>query len=147
MSKNLSNNRGFTLIEIMIVVVILALLAAIVAPKIIGRSDDAKIADAKVQIRQLESALKLYKLDNGVYPSTEQGMKALVEKPASGQIPKNYRAEGYLESKSIPQDPWKDDYIYISPGEHGDYDLCSYGADGAKGGEGINADICSWDIK
>jgi general secretion pathway protein G len=135
------------LIEIMIVVVILALLAAIVAPKIIGRSDDAKIADAKVQIRQLESALKLYKLDNGVYPSTEQGLKALVEKPASGQIPKNYRAEGYLESKGIPQDPWKNDYIYISPGEHGDYDLCSYGADGAKGGEGINADICSWDIK
>jgi general secretion pathway protein G len=147
MNKKYLNNGGFTLIEIMIVVVILALLAAIVAPKIIGRSDDAKIADAKVQIRQLESALKLYKLDNGVYPSTEQGMKALVEKPASGQIPKNYRAEGYLESKSLPQDPWKDDYIYISPGEHGDYDLCSYGADGAKGGEGINADICSWDIK
>jgi general secretion pathway protein G len=146
--KNIySDNRGFTLIEIMIVVVILALLAALVGPKILGRSDDAKIADAKVQIRNIESALKLYKLDNGVYPTTDQGLQALVEKPTVGQIPKNYRAEGYLESKSVPQDPWKDDFVFLSPGEHGDYDLCSYGADGAKGGEGINADICSWDIK
>ena len=146
--KNIySDKRGFTLIEIMIVVVILALLAALVGPKILGRSDDAKIADAKVQIRNIESALKLYKLDNGVYPSTDQGLQALVEKPSVGQIPKNYRAEGYLESKQVPKDPWKNDFIYLAPGEHGDYDLCSYGADGTKGGEGINADICSWDIK
>ena len=141
------DKRGFTLIEIMIVVVILALLAALVAPKIIGRSDDAKIADAKVQIRNLESALKLYKLDNGVYPTTEQGLQALIEKPAVGQVPKNYREGGYLESKKVPKDPWGNDFVYISPGEHGDYDLCSYGADGAKGGEGNNADICSWDIR
>ena len=147
MKNRLSNSRGFTLIEIMIVVVILALLAALVGPKILGRSDDAKIADAKVQIRNIESALKLYKLDNGVYPATDQGLQALVEKPAAGQIPKNYREGGYLESKSVPKDPWKNDFVYLSPGEHGDYDLCSYGADGAKGGEGINADICSWDIK
>ena len=146
--KNIhADSRGFTLIEIMIVVVILALLAALVGPKILGRSDDAKIADTKVQIRNIESALKLYKLDNSVYPTTEQGLLALVEKPAVGQIPKNYRAEGYLESKQVPKDPWKNDFVYISPGEHGDYDLCSYGADGVKGGEGINADICSWDIK
>ena len=146
--KNIhADNRGFTLIEIMIVVVILALLAALVGPKILGRSDDAKIADAKVQIRNLESALKLYKLDNSVYPTTDQGLQALVEKPSVGQIPKNYRAEGYLESKQVPKDPWKNDFVYISPGEHGDYDLCSYGTDGVKGGEGINADICSWDIK
>ena len=146
--KNIcSGNRGFTLIEIMVVVVILALLAALVVPKIMGRSDEAKIADAKVQIRNLESALKFYKLDNGVYPTTEQGLQALLEKPTTGQIPKNYRAEGYLESKKLPQDPWKNDFIYLSPGEHGDYDLCSYGADGVKGGEGNNADICSWDIK
>ena len=147
MNHNLRNDRGFTLIEIMVVVVILALLAALVLPKIMGRSDDAKIADAKVQIRNLESALKFYKLDNGVYPTTEQGLQALLEKPATGQIPKNYRAEGYLESKKLPRDPWKNDFIYLSPGEHGDYDLCSYGADGAKGGDGINEDICSWDIK
>jgi len=147
MNNTLRDNRGFTLIEIMIVVVILALLAALVGPKILGRSDDAKIADAKVQIRNIESALKLYKLDNSVYPTTEQGLQALVAKPVVGQIPRNYRAEGYLDSKSVPQDPWKNDFIYLSPGEHGDYDLCSLGTDGAKGGDGINADICSWDIK
>lgn len=90
------NNRGFTLIEIMVVIVILTLLAVLVGPKIIGRSDDAKIADAKVQIRNLETALKLYKLDSGVFPSTEQGLQALVTKPASGIIPKNYREGGYL---------------------------------------------------
>ncbi|HEY6871897.1 MAG TPA: type II secretion system major pseudopilin GspG [Geobacteraceae bacterium] len=146
MNHTLRNNRGFTLIEIMVVIVILALLAALVAPRIMGRSDDAKIADAKVQIRNIESALKLYKLDNGGYPSTEQGLQALIEKPAAGQIPKNYKAEGYLESKKLPKDPWGNDYLYISPGEHGDYDLCSYGADGVKGGEGKDADICSWDL-
>jgi general secretion pathway protein G len=146
MNNTLRDNRGFTLIEIMVVVVILALLAALVGPRIMGRSDDAKIADAKVQIRNIESALKLFKLDNGFYPGTEQGLQALVEKPAVGQIPKNYKAEGYLESKKIPKDPWSNDYIYLSPGEHGDYDLCSYGADGVKGGEGKDADICSWDI-
>ncbi len=147
MNSKASNDRGFTLIEIMIVMLILALLAALVLPKIMGRSDEAKISDTKVQIRNLESALKFYKLDNGVYPTTEQGLQALIEKPATGQIPKNYREGGYLESKKLPQDPWKNDFVYISPGEHGDYDLCSYGADGAKGGEGINTDICSWDIR
>jgi len=146
MLQTLKDNRGFTLIEIMVVIVILALLAALVGPRIMGRSDDAKIADAKVQIRNIESALKLYKLDNSNYPSTEQGLQALVEKPTVGQIPKNYKSEGYLESKNVPKDPWKNDFIYLSPGEHGDYDLCSYGADDVKGGEGNNADICSWDI-
>jgi general secretion pathway protein G len=144
--KSLRNNQGFTLIEIMVVVVILALLAALVGPRILGRTDDAKIAAAKDQIKQVETALKLYKLDNGIYPSTEQGLQALVEKPSSGQIPKNYKAEGYLESRKVPKDPWKNDYFFLSPGEHGDYDLCSYGADGVKGGEGINTDICSWDL-
>ena len=146
MKKIIYANRGFTLIEIMVVMVILALLAALVGPRLIGQSDKAKVDDAKVQIRNLESALKFYKLDNGVYPTTEQGLRALVEKPTVGQIPKNYREGGYLESKKVPQDPWKNDFVYISPGEHGDYDLCSYGADGAKGGEGYNEDICSWDI-
>lgn len=147
MKKIISGNSGFTLIEIMVVIVILALLAALVGPRIIGRTDDAKIADAKVQIKHIETGLKLYKLDSGIYPSTEQGLQALVEKPATGQIPNNWRAGGYLESKSVPQDPWKNDYIYLSPSEHGDYEICSYGADKVKGGEGINADICNWDMK
>src|SRR5512136_2004287 len=132
MNGKLRNDRGFTLMEMVIVMTILALLAALVMPKIMGRTDDAKIADAKVQIRNLESALKLYKLDNSVYPTTEQGLQALVAKPTAGVIPKNYRAKGYIESKSVPQDQWKNDFVYISPGEHGDYDLCSLGADGAK---------------
>lgn len=147
MHSRIRNNRGFTLIEIMVVIVILALLAALVGPKIIGRSDDAKIADAKVQIRNIETALKLYKLDNSLFPATEQGLQALVAKPTIGTIPKNYKAEGYLENKQLPKDPWGNDYIYLSPGEHGDYDLCSYGADGAKGGEGKTADICSWNMQ
>ena len=147
MNNTLRNDRGFTLIEIMVVVVILALLAALVGPRIMGRSDDAKIADAKVQVRNLESALKFYKLDNGVYPATEQGLQSLLEKPTVGQIPKNYRAEGYLESKKVPKDPWGNDYVYLSPGEHGDYDLCSLGMDGARGGEGKNADICSYNMQ
>lgn len=147
MSRHPFNRRGFTLIEIMVVIVILAALAALVGPKIIGRSDDAKLADAKLQIRNFETALKLYKLDNGVYPSTEQGLMALVEKPSVGQIPRNYRQEGYLEAKKIPQDPWGVDFIYLSPGQQGDYDLCSYGMDGVKGGEGKGADICNWNIQ
>jgi len=147
MQLSLRNNKGFTLIEIMVVIVILTLLAVLVGPKIIGRSDDAKIADAKVQIRNLETALKLYKLDSGVFPSTEQGLQALVTKPATGVIPKNYREGGYLESKKVPKDPWGSDFLYISPGEHGDYDLYSFGADGARGGEGKSADIESWDMR
>jgi general secretion pathway protein G len=147
MKKQLRCKRGFTLIEIMVVIVILSLLAVLVAPKIIGRTDDAKVADAKVQIRNLESALKLYKLDSGIFPSTEQGLQALVTKPATGVIPKNYREGGYLESKTIPKDPWGNDYAYISPGEHGDYDLYTLGADNARGGEGKDADIESWNLQ
>lgn len=143
----LKSKKGFTLIEIMVVIVILALLAALVAPKLMGRTDDAKITDARVQIKNMETALKLYKLDNGNYPTTEQGITALVEKPTVGVIPKSYKDGGYLESKKIPKDPWGNDYLYISPGEHGDYDLFSYGFDGAKGGDGKNTDITSWDTK
>lgn len=147
MHNTLRNRRGFTLIEIMVVIAILALLAALVGPRIIGRSDDAKVADAKVQIKNLETALKLYKLDSGTYPSTEQGLAALVAAPTVGTIPKNYRSEGYLESKQVPKDPWGNDFVYLSPGEHGDYDLYSFGADGVKGGEGKNADIESWNLQ
>lgn len=145
--KQLKCTGGFTLIEIMVVIVILSLLAVLVAPKIIGRSDDAKIADAKIQIRNFETALKLYKLDNGVFPGTEQGLQALVDKPASGVIPKKYREGGYLENREIPQDPWGNDYVYISPGQQGDYDLYSFGADGVKGGEGKDADVESWNMR
>lgn len=145
--KHLRSKKGFTLIEIMVVIVILAMLAALVGPKLMGRSDDAKLTDAKVQIKNIETALKFYKLDNGSYPGTEQGLIALVTKPTVGLIPKNYKDGGYLESKKVPKDPWGNDYLYISPGEHGDYDLFSYGADGTKGGEGKNSDITSWDSK
>ena len=141
------NKKGFTLIEIMVVIVILALLAALVGPKLMGRTDDAKITDARVQIKNIETALKLYKLDTGNYPTTEQGLNALVAIPTVGVIPKNFKEGGYLESKKIPKDPWGNDYLYVSPGEHGDYDLYSYGADGVKGGDGKNADITSWDTK
>jgi len=143
----MNNNKGFTLLEIIVVVFILSLLAAIVAPKIIGRTDDARIAEGKVQIKNFETALKLFKLDNAFYPSTEQGLSALIEKPTAGQVPEKYREGGYLEQRKIPADPWGNPYIYISPGIYGDFDLISYGADGKEGGEGKDADIKSWDIQ
>ncbi|GAB4433537.1 MAG: type II secretion system major pseudopilin GspG [bacterium] len=139
--------KGFTLIEVLVVVFILAILAAIVGPKVLGRTDDAKIAEAKLQIKNLETALKLYKLDNGFYPTTEQGLQALVSQPTSEPIPKKYKEGGYLEKKKIPKDPWGNDFIYLCPGAHGDFDISSYGADGKPGGEGKDADINSWEIE
>ncbi|MGE5239188.1 MAG: type II secretion system major pseudopilin GspG [Chloroflexota bacterium] len=138
--------EGFTLLEIIIVVLILSILAAIVAPRIVGRTDDARIAEGKVQMRNFETALKLYKLDNGSYPDTQQGLEALIEKPTSGRIPQNYREGGYLEQKKIPLDPWGNPYVYVSPGLHGDFDIISYGADGKEGGEGTDADITNWNL-
>jgi general secretion pathway protein G len=139
--------EGFTLLEIIVVVFILSLLVAIVAPKIMGRTDDAKIADAKIQIRNFETALKLYKMDNGEYPDTQQGLDALINKPATGKIPDKYREGGYLEQKKIPLDPWGNPYLYVSPGIHGDLDIMSYGADGKEGGQGKDADITNWDMQ
>lgn len=139
--------QGFSLIELMVVIVILGILAAIIAPRIIGRTDEAKVTEAKVQIRNLETALKMYKLDNGQYPSTEQGLDALMKKPAIGIIPKNWRDGGYLEKNKAPNDPWRNPFVYFSPSLHGDYDIISYGADGAKGGEGFDKDIESWDME
>lgn len=139
--------RGFTLLEIIVVVFILSLLAAIVAPKIIGRTDDARITEAKVQIRNFETALKLFKMDNGFYPDTQQGLDSLVKMSSTGQIPQKYREGGYLEQKKIPLDPWGNPYVYISPGLQGDFDILSFGADGKEGGEGKNADIKNWEMQ
>lgn len=138
---------GFTLIEVIVVVFILSLLAAIVAPRLIGRTDEARVTEAKVQIRNFETALKLFKLDNGFYPATDQGLEALVEKPSVGREARNYREGGYLEQRNIPKDPWGNEYIYASPGVNGDFDLISFGADGQEGGEGFDADINNWDIQ
>jgi general secretion pathway protein G len=137
---------GFTLLEIIVVVFILSILVALVAPKIIGRTDDARIADARLQINNFETALKLFKLDNSFYPDTQQGLDALVEKPITGRVPHKYQAGGYLEKKKIPMDPWGNSYVYVCPGLHGDYDIFSYGADGKEGGEGNDADINNWDL-
>jgi len=142
--KRLNNKRGFTLIEIMVVVVILGILAGIVVPKLLDRPEEARRTKAAVQIKSLEEALGLFKLDNGFYPTTEQGLQALVSKPESGRVPAKYRAGGYI--KKVPKDPWENDYLYLSPGAHGDFDLISYGPDGESGGEGDDADIESWNI-
>ena len=135
-------SRGFTLIELMVVIVILGILAGLVLPRFMGRTEEAKKTKAKLQIENLESALKLYKLDNGTYPSTEQGLEALVQKPSTGSVPRNWREGGYLEKGKAPEDPWSRPYVYLSPGvKNKDFDLKSLGSDGEEGGEGENADI------
>ena len=140
--KRLSN--GFTLIEILVVVVILSVLAVLIVPRIMDRPDEARVVAAKIDINSIVSALKYYKLDSGVYPSTEQGLQALVKKPEIGDIPRNWKSSGYLDR--MPRDPWKNDYQYLNPGLHGDIDVFSFGADGQPGGEGVNADIGSWNL-
>ncbi|MBU2955977.1 type II secretion system major pseudopilin GspG [Marinobacter sp. F3R08] len=146
--KNLNTrnySRGFTLIEIMVVMVILGLLVAIVAPNIMGRSDQAKVTVAETQLSNIANALDLYRLDNSHYPSTQQGLEALVSKPSGNPEPKNWNKDGYL--KSVPQDPWGSEYQYISPGTEGAYDLYSYGSDGQEGGDDDAADISVWDTE
>ncbi|MBP1722446.1 MAG: ral secretion pathway protein [Deltaproteobacteria bacterium] len=133
---------GFTLIELMVVIVILGILAGLVLPRFMGRTEEAKKTKARLQIENLEAALKLYKLDNGAYPTTEQGLEALTLKPSAGVIPKSWREGGYLEKTKVPEDPWGRPYVYVSPGiKNKDFDLRSLGADGEEGGEGENADI------
>jgi general secretion pathway protein G len=145
MQPRIHGAAGFTLIELMVVIVILGLLAAIVVPNVVGRTDQARYTAAEAQIEVLKNALKLYKLDNGIYPSTEQGLEALVRKPSSGVNARNWRDGGYLDKHDIPVDPWGNQYVYFSPGlNNPDYDLKSFGADGIEGGEGYNADIESW---
>ena len=143
-----SSERGFTLLEILIVITILGILASLVAVKLMDRPGEARALKAQLDINTLENALKLYKLDNAFYPSTEQGLRALVETPSVGRIPKKWREGGYLEKGVVPKDPWENDYLYLSPGTRNpDFDLWSYGADGEEGGEGEDADITNWSVK
>ncbi|MBS3759509.1 MAG: type II secretion system major pseudopilin GspG [Desulfobacterales bacterium] len=135
----LRNKKGFTLIELLIVMIILGLLAALVGPRMFGKVGKSKQKAAKAQISLFETALDTYRLDNGEFPSTEQGLKALRERPADEE---NW--DGPYLPKEIPLDPWQNEYVYRSPGEHGDYDIISYGADGRPGGEGEDADIVNW---
>ncbi len=139
--------NGFTLIELMVVIVILGILAGLIVPRIMGRPEEARRMKARVQLESIETALKLYKLDNGSYPTTEQGLQALVEPPASGRLAKAWREGGYLEKGKVPLDPWDNEYVYLCPGIHGDFDLMSYGFDGEPGGEGNDKDINNWETE
>ena len=143
-SVKISSNKqqGFTLIEIIVVVVIIGILATFVAPKFMGKTDTARITKAKSDILSLESALDLYKLDNFTYPTTDQGLEALISMPSSDPVPTNWQKGGYI--KKLQKDPWQRDYLYLSPGENGEVDIYSLGADGVEGGEGANADIGNW---
>lgn len=135
--------RGFTLIEIMVVVVIIGLLSALVGPRLMGQSDEAKRKTTQTQIAQLEQVLGLYYIDNGAYPTTAQGLAALVKQPTIPPEPINYKKGGYM--KKVPKDAWGRDFVYTCPGEHGDFDIMSYGSDGAEDGEDAAADIKNWD--
>ncbi len=141
-----NSSRGFSLIELMIVVVILGLLAGLLVPRIMDRPEEAKVTKARMDMRTIESALRFYRLDNGFYPTTEQGLEALVSRPESNPVPRNWRSGGYLEASSVPRDPWGSEYIYRSPGDEGrEYEIISLGADGKEGGSGFNREIRSWE--
>ncbi|MDY6842629.1 MAG: type II secretion system major pseudopilin GspG [Thermodesulfobacteriota bacterium] len=143
------SDKGFTFIELMVVLVILGILAGLIMPRIMGRPEQARRLKARIQIQNFEQALNLYYLDNGFYPTTEQGLMALVEIPTIGKIPSHWKEGGYLEKGKVPKDPWGNSYIYISPGVYDTdgYDIESYGSDGEDGGEGKNSDIESWNLE
>lgn len=142
LTTKVSRQSGFTLLEIMVVIVIMGLLVAVVAPNVLQNQDRAMIEKARADISVLEQALDMYKLDNHVYPTTNQGLQALIQRPETGIQPKNYRSNGYI--KRLPDDPWGTPYVYIQPGEHGPFDLYSTGADGEEGGEDLARDIVNW---
>ncbi len=146
-NRNKVSESGFTLIELLVVLVIIGILAGYIGPKIMGHPEEAKRTKATLQIQGLDTALKLYKLDNGMYPTTEQGLQALVEPPAVGKLPPKWREGGYLEKSKVPLDPWGNNFVYLCPGLNGDFDLSSYGKDGEAGGEGDGKDINNWDIE
>jgi general secretion pathway protein G len=137
------HRSGFTLIEVLVVVAILGILAAIVVPRIMDRPDEAKRVAAQADVRAIAQSLKLYRLDNGFYPSTDQGLGALVQRPTTQPVPGNWKQGGYLER--LPKDPWGGDYQYLSPGVKGEIDVFSLGADRARGGEGSAADVGNWE--
>ncbi|MBJ2145957.1 type II secretion system major pseudopilin GspG [Vibrio sp. IB15] len=144
MKNKMKKQSGFTLLEVMVVVVILGVLASVVVPSLLGNKDKADQQKAITDIVALENALDMYKLDNSVYPTTDQGLDALVSKPSSPE-PRNYRDDGYI--KHLPNDPWGNDYQYLSPGDNGTIDIFTLGADGQEGGEGIDADIGNWNMQ
>lgn len=143
---NLTNNKGFSLIEIMVVVVIMGILSTVFSLKIIDHIHDSKVARAKTDIQTLESALDLYRMDNGIYPTTDQGLRALIEKPEISPLPARWRKGGYLKKPQLPIDPWNNEYVYLCPGINFDYDVISRGADGEMEGEDENKDISSWEV-
>lgn len=143
----INKEQGFTLIELMVVIIIIGILAGYYAPKLMGRPEEARRAKTALQISGLETALHLYKLDNSVYPSTTQGLEALITPPSIGKTPKNWRKGGYLAKSKIPKDAWGNPFVYISPGVHGEYDLSSFGSDGESGGEENNRDINNWELE
>ena len=142
--SSLKFSCAFTLIEVMVVIVIIGVLAALIVPKVMGRPDEARITAARQDIASIMQALKLYRLDNMRYPTTEQGLQALVKQPTTPPLPQNWKGNGYLER--MPNDPWGQPYQYLQPGLHGEIDVLSLGADGAPGGEGSDADIGSWQL-
>ena len=145
--KSKSDDRGFTLIELMVVIIILGILVGYVGVRIMGKPEEARRTKARVQMETLETALKLYKLDNGVYPTTEQGLQALVNPPEVGRLPGKWREGGYLEKNKVPKDPWGNEYVYLCPGIHDDFDLISYGGDGEPGGEDRDEYINNWELE
>lgn len=139
----MTNQRGFSLIEILVVLVIMGLLISVVAPTVLNSADDARIQKVRADFKSIETALKIYRLDNYVYPTTEQGLIALVERSTLAPEPRNFKQGGYLSE--VPRDPWGREYLYLAPGEYGEVDIYTLGADGLPGGDGQNADLGNWD--